>query len=155
MDQALGTPQAAKFGQWLPLITKNDVTGTIDDNLSATIGNQTLLRTHGVWGCLLAGCLLVKTAKYSVSDLNTSLEYVLMAARLFSSVFTCDTIHPTSLCDYAKYTPTHIWRGLDLFGDRYRCNSRTMVDALEFACVELCDAGTVKFFYFKFLKKFY
>jgi hypothetical protein len=143
VDQALGTPQAAKFGQWLALLTKTDSKSDTktDTKVDTELPVGHLLRTYGVWGCLLAGCLLAKTAKYTVTDLNTSLEYVLMAARLLSSVFECDTVHPVRLCDFAVYTPTQVWGGVDLLGERYRCNSRAMLDALEFEGMELVAAG--------------
>lgn len=90
---------------------------------------------------MLAGCLLVKTAKYTVSDVNTSVEHSLMAARLFTCIFACDVMHPTRLCDFATYVPSQVWPGVDLFGDRYRCNSHAMLEALEFDASELVAAG--------------
>ena len=103
----LGTPQAAKFGNWIALLNKAST-------------DSGLLRTYGLWGCLLAACLLAKTAKYTVADLNTCVEYALMSAKLFSCLFECDAMHPTRMCDFATYTPSQVWPGVDLFGDRYR-----------------------------------
>ena len=97
-----------------------------------------------------------------------------MSAKLFSCLFECDAMHPTRMCDFATYTPSQVWPGVDLFGDRYRyslslchlnplhyfhvsrtstfnlspcltintrCNSRAMLEALEFASSELVVAG--------------
>ncbi len=90
---------------------------------------------------MLAGCLLAKTAKFTITDLNVSLEYTLMAARLLTCVFECDVAHPQRPCDFATYTPTYLWPGVDIFADRYRCNSRATIDALEFIGMELTASG--------------
>lgn len=141
MDQVLGMPQAAKVGNWIPLLAKlNGETASPPSSVSPFPSSGTLLRSYGIWGCFMVGCLLAKTAKYTTTDLNVSLENVLMAARFFTSVFACDVSHPVRNCDFAVYTPTHVWPGVELFADRYRCNAGAVLDALEFVGMELLNA---------------
>ncbi|XP_052630644.1 cilia- and flagella-associated protein 54 isoform X1 [Harpia harpyja] len=100
--------------------------------------SQKFLSQVGVWGCLHAAVLVAKIAQHiTTSKMRLRTKYCYFSAILFKTLFRVSLPHPTSDCDFAQYETNMLIPGIDLFSDRYRADTSTVVASLNFLMFEL------------------
>ncbi|XP_052823613.1 cilia- and flagella-associated protein 54-like [Octopus bimaculoides] len=97
-----------------------------------------LLKTCGIWGCLLGGTVAVFIARYCiVTDTSHQLEFCFLAYHLYKAIFCGSLQHPTVDVKFAMYNVGDNFLTRDvisdahLFSDHYRCPSRQLIFALQ------------------------
>jgi hypothetical protein len=92
-----------------------------------------VLRSLGLWPCILAGIVLSKIAKHTkFHEVHQRTEACLMAARCLGATFDCSLPHPTRGCDLASYRAVDLWPQVDLFADPLRCQAAALLEAFRF-----------------------
>ena len=61
------------------------------------------------------------------NPLPVCMQAACMSATLLAACFACSLVHPQRAVDLALYTPLHLWEGVDLFLDLYRCVTQCIV----------------------------
>ncbi|KAM6425269.1 LOW QUALITY PROTEIN: cilia- and flagella-associated protein 54 [Rhynochetos jubatus] len=135
LDETLNIADA--LNNWQELVYKKNATDCFAVGRSTDI-SQKFLSQAGVWGCLHAAVLVAKIAQYiTTSKMRLRTKYCYFSAILFKTLFRASLPHPTADCDFAQYDTNMLIPGIDLFSDRYRADTSTVVASLNFLMSEL------------------
>eukprot|EP00854_Cymbomonas_tetramitiformis_P001513 gene1513-2147_t len=130
------------FGEWPQALTAwNDSVDTLTATFRTMKNCRALMRAepgqvleqYGLWGCLLAGTVFSKIAKYGYpNNLSLRLDACLTAATFFSGVFGCSFSHPQRALDFGEYVPTITWENANIWESPFRANLSDLLDLLHF-----------------------
>ena len=73
--------------------------------------------------------------KHGKGNPPVCMQAACMSATLLAACFACTLVHPQRAVDLALYTPLHLWEGVDLFLDPYRCATQCFVFSLAPTCL--------------------
>eukprot|EP00794_Sanderia_malayensis_P006315 gene6315-7038_t len=110
--------------------------------------SKLLLKTCGIWGCILGGVLATKIARYiHTTNLGMRTEFCCLAAALFQGLLCSSLPHPSAYIDYCGYeiglqhNVKELLPGIDLFSDIFRADCATVLGALLWTTNELLRCG--------------
>ncbi|KAI1239027.1 Cilia- and flagella-associated protein 54, partial [Lamprotornis superbus] len=125
LDETLNIADA--LNTWQELSFPKDATDCFAVRRSTDM-SQKFLSQAGVWGCLHAAVLVAKIAQYiTTSQMRLRTKYCYFSAILFKTLFRASLPHPTSDYDFVQYETNILIPGIDLFSDRYRADTSTIL----------------------------
>ncbi|NWY68452.1 CFA54 protein, partial [Erithacus rubecula] len=137
LDETLNIADALNI--WEDLSFPKDATDCFAVRRSVDM-SETFLSQAGAWGCLHAAVLVAKIAQHVSGQMLLCMLYnfsKIIHCYYFQTLFRASLPHPTSDYDFVQYETNILIPGIDLFSDRYRADTSTVVASLNFIMFEL------------------